>query len=87
MNKKELLQEKLLSLSNKSNQVICAIEEMSELIKVLTKYLRNSPKFSEEDLIEETAHVLLTVELIQKIFFISDKDILKEQLIALQKFI
>ena len=70
-----------------SDSAICAIEEMSELSKVLCKLLRNSEKFNIHDLIEELSHTLLMVETIQKYFNISDESINNQQLTALNKWV
>jgi NTP pyrophosphatase (non-canonical NTP hydrolase) len=59
--------------------MICCIEEMSELIKVLTKKQRNSDKFSKDKLKEEVAHVLLMCNVMAFEYDISDEDILTEQ--------
>jgi predicted house-cleaning noncanonical NTP pyrophosphatase (MazG superfamily) len=53
-----LVQEVAESNSEEKN-VICCIEEMSELTKVLTKKLRNDHKYSREKLVEEIGHVML----------------------------
>ena len=50
--------------NTRSKNLICCIEEMSELTKVLTKELRNDPKFTTEKLTEELAHVLLMCNVI-----------------------
>ena len=45
--------------NSEEKNIICCIEEMSELTKVLTKKLRNDHKFSREKLVEEIGHVML----------------------------
>lgn len=50
--------------NTRPKNMICCIEEMSELTKVLTKELRNDPKFTTEKLAEELAHVLLMCNVI-----------------------
>mgnify|MGYP003595134329 CR=1 FL=1 len=60
--------------------MICTIEEMSELTKVLTKYMRNSEKYHREDLVEEMSHVLLQIEVLRQCFNITDSEIEDEQL-------
>ena len=81
----ELLKIKLATEKDIKDAIFCTIEEMSELTKVLTKYLRNSSKFSIEDLSEELAHSLMTLELIKNMFYISDECIKNEQLNALKR--
>ena len=62
--------------------MICTIEEMSELTKVLTKYMRNSEKYRREDLVEEMSHVLFQIEVLRQCFNIVDSEIEEEQLDA-----
>lgn len=62
-----------------SKDAICCIEEMSELTKVLTKYLRNSPKFNKEKLAEEIGHVLLMCKVIAVRHGITKEEILAVQ--------
>ena len=61
--KRELI-EAMCNHNSLNKNVVCCIEEMSELTKVLTKYLRESPKFNKENLLEEVGHVLLMCEVI-----------------------
>lgn len=60
---RNLIREVIRHNSSEKN-TICCIEEMSELTKVLTKRLRNSPKFKREDLVEELGHVMLMTSVI-----------------------
>jgi NTP pyrophosphatase (non-canonical NTP hydrolase) len=64
---------------------ICAIEEMSELTKVLTKHMRSSRKFTKEKLTEELAHVMLLSFLLKREFKIDNELIQEEQKKALLK--
>jgi hypothetical protein len=79
------LQKRLENERDINNALICNIEEMAELIKVLCKYLRNSSKFSMGDLTEELAHNLLMTNVVKNRFNISDEEIENEQLSALRK--
>lgn len=85
MNELEKLQKRLEEEKEITDAIFCTIEEMSEVTKVLTKYLRNSRKFSIENLTEEIAHSLLMLQVIQHRFNILDVDINKEQVLALKK--
>lgn len=62
--------------------MICTIEEMSELTKVLTKYMRKSEKYNREDLVEEMSHVLFQIDVLKIAFNIKEREIEKEQLDA-----
>ena len=64
---------------------ICCIEEMTELSKVLTKRLRNSPKFNKENLLEEVSHVLLMCGVIAKEYELTETDILGKQIEAVDR--
>lgn len=55
--------------------IIIAIEELSELTKELTKALRGKP--NKEQMVEELADVTFVTEYIKTIFEISDLDITK----------
>lgn len=57
-------------------QIIMAIEEMSELTKELTKYLRG--KGNVDKIKEETADVFVTVMGVKQLFGISDHSIDQE---------
>ena len=65
--------------------MICCIEEMSELTKVLTKKLRKSPKFTREKILEEVSHVLLMCSVIACENAISNEEIYDEQRKAVQR--
>lgn len=62
--------------------MICTIEEMSELTKVLTKYMRKSDKYNREDLVEEMSHVLFQIDVLKIAFNIQEMEIEEEQLDA-----
>lgn len=79
------LQKRLETEKDREDILICAIEEMSETTKVITKYLRGSDKFSVEKLTEEVAHAQLMLAAVQNIFGIPDADIDHEKLLALKK--
>lgn len=81
----ELLKTKLATEKDINDAIFCAIEEMSEFTKVLTKYLRKSSKFSIEDLSEELAHSIMMLDIMKEMFHISDECIEKEQLNALKR--
>lgn len=78
------LQSRLIKERDIENNIICVIEEMSELTKVLTKYLRNSSKFSIDNLIEEISHSLLMINVIKNRFEITEEEIEKYTLKALK---
>jgi len=79
------LQKRLETERNINDAIYCTIEEMSEVTKVLTKFLRNSHKFSIDDLTEELAHSFLMLDIIKNRFNIKDEDIQHEKLLALKK--
>jgi len=81
----KILQKRLETERNINDAIYCTIEEMSEVIKVLTKFLRNSCKFSIDDLTEELAHSFLMLDVIKNRFNIRDEDIEHEKLLALRK--
>ena len=81
----KILQNRLESERDINDAIYCTIEEMSEVTKVLTKYLRNSSKFSINDLTEELAHSFLMLDVIKNRFNIKDVDIEHEKLLALKK--
>jgi len=85
MTELQKLQKRLQKEKELSDVLICSIEEMSELTKVITKYLRESSKFSKEKLIEEIAHVSLMVDTVRNMFDIDNRDIEKEKILALKK--
>lgn len=74
----DLVEAVYLHNSNIKNTV-CCIEEMSELTKVLTKFLRESPKFNKADLTEELSHVLLLCDVMIRQHGIDRNDILEHQ--------
>lgn len=84
MEKRELIEE-VVQHNSETKNIICCIEEMSELIKVLTKYLRESPKYNHLKLKEELGHVLLMCNVIAYKFDISEDDILKEWKYAIER--
>lgn len=63
----------------------CAIEEMSELTKVLTKKLRNSNKFKIEDLEEELSHVFLMCEVLKVKFDVLESKIIEYKMEVLDR--
>lgn len=77
--------ERVNNYNNKQTSIICCIEEMSELTKVLTKDLRYSSKFSKEKLTEELSHVLLMCDVIKDLYEINDNNIYSEQLNAVER--
>ena len=81
----KILQNRLESERDINNAIYCTIEEMSEVTKVLTKFLRCSRKFSIDDLTEELAHSFLMLDVIKNRFNIKDEDIRHEKLLALKK--
>lgn len=78
-------QKRLENEKNIFDIVYCTIEELSEVTKVLTKFLRQSKKFSIENLTEEIAHAQLMLDVTKNVFEINYEDILKEKLLALKK--
>lgn len=81
---KGLVEAVYLHNSNTKNTV-CCIEEMSELTKVLTKFLRESPKFNKADLTEELSHVLLLCNVMIRQHGLDKNDILEHQRRAVNK--
>lgn len=81
----EYLGQRLINERDRADIVICTIEEMSEVTKVLTKYLRKSGKFNMDDLTEELAHAFLMLDIVKRLFGVDDGQILSEQLAALKK--
>ena len=71
---KDLLR-KYLGLEGEQNQIICLLGEMSELTKELTKKLRKSQKYNKDNVIEETADVLMMIEQMKYCLDITDEDI------------
>ena len=81
----ETLKCKLIETRSVEDSIYCTIEELSEITKVLCKFLRKSDKFNIDDLIEELSHSLLMLDVIRKRFNISNYVVSKEQLRALEK--
>lgn len=79
------LYEECVLHNSRMKNIVCCIEEMSELTKVLTKNLRMSPKFSMDKLKEELAHVLLMCNVIASEYGITDDDILMLQQDAVRR--
>ena len=75
----ETLVDKVIDHNSSDFNTVCCIEEMSELTKVLTKKLRNSPKFTKDSLLEEISHVKLMCDVIATEHGLTKKDIFKEQ--------
>ena len=81
------LTKELVNLKTEEDILYCAIEEMSELTKVLTKRLRKSDKFAWGKLKEELSHVLMMLQILQHIYLVPLKEIEKEQIQTLEKAI
>lgn len=81
----QLLIEDVIQHNSREKNIICCIEEMSELTKVLTKKLRMSPKFTKEKLTEELGHVLLMCNVIANEYGISKNDIFEMQQDAVRR--
>lgn len=79
----EELQTRFEQEKDVNHVLICAIEEMSEATKVMTKFLRFSHKFNKEYLTEEIAHTLLMLDVVRNIFGLPDADIKAYQIQAL----
>ena len=75
----------ILEHNSSVKNTVCCIEEMSELTKVLTKKLRQSPKFSEEKLLEELSQVMLMCCVIAKEHNLEEADILHVQFETVRK--
>lgn len=77
--RKETYEEALIRFG-KRNQLVVAIEEMSELQKEICKYFRDEGKH--QDLIEEAADVCIMLEQIIFMFDIEDevKKVMEEKL-------
>ena len=75
----------LIERTSETDGIICVIEEMSELTKVLTKRMRRSPKFNYQDLTMELAHVQLMCEVVRANFKIPVRDIDEAEYYALKK--
>jgi NTP pyrophosphatase (non-canonical NTP hydrolase) len=81
----DMLTKKLAKEQSIEKTMICTIEEVSEVTKIITKYLRQSEKFSIEDLTQEVAHALLMLDTVKNVFNIQDEEINKHKLMALKK--
>lgn len=81
----QLLIEDVIQHNSREKNIICCIEEMSELTKVLTKKLRMSHKFTKEKLTEELGHVLLMCNVIANEYGISKNDIFEIQQDAVRR--
>lgn len=79
------LRKEFIGDKNMHDMVVCTIEEMSEVTKVLTKFLRCSNKFDLDDLTEELAHAMLMLDVTRSIFHIESEEIVLEQIKALKK--
>lgn len=79
------LVDKVVEHNSSEKNIVCCIEEMSELTKVLTKKLRNSDKFNVNDLLEEVSHVLLMCNAIAKEYGLTEEDILSVQADAVKR--
>ena len=64
---------KAIKRFGKPNQMIKAIEEMSELTKVISKILGMGGEVSIEDIIEEIADVTIMMEQLRVIYNINDE--------------
>jgi hypothetical protein len=79
------LPERVVKHNTYDESVICLIEEMSELTKVLCKQQRKSSKFKEYDLVEELAHVKLMCNVLIETLKINDGTIFRIQLDAVER--
>lgn len=73
---KEILKE-ILNHYGKDQQLLVVYEELSELTKSITKYERGLTKQT-NNIIEETAHVLIVLEYVKMIYEFDDNDVKKE---------
>lgn len=82
--RKEVYEEALIKYG-KHNQLVVAIEEMSELQKEICKYFRHEGK--DQDLIEEVADVSIMLEQIILMFDIEDdvQKVMKEKVQRLKR--
>lgn len=89
MNQYALLILKSYLITNRflQNNIICCIEEMSEVTKVLTKYLRGREEFNRKDLEEEISHALMMLDIVRARFHISTDTVERYQVEALRKAI
>jgi NTP pyrophosphatase (non-canonical NTP hydrolase) len=63
----------IINLFGEKQQMIVAMEECSELIKEISKYLRG--KSNRDNIIEEVADVLIMIKYLQLILNISDEEL------------
>jgi hypothetical protein len=85
MGELQILQKRLEDERSTENIIICTIEELSEVTQVLTKYLRNSSKFSINRLTEEVAHSTMMLDAIIHTFRLDDTTINSEKIEALRR--
>lgn len=72
---KKIIHDSILAYGKVHQSVVC-MEECSELIKAVSKLIRN-PKGPTDNLSEEMADVIICLVLLQKMYNVSDKDIQK----------
>lgn len=70
---RKVIYEMAITKYSQMNQIIKAVEEMSELTKELCKLLVNDSKYSIEGIAEEIADVTIMVEQLRLIFDINDE--------------
>ncbi len=73
-----------LEMFDHDTQDLILIEEMSELTKELLK--RRRGKDNDAGLIEEMAHALISISVVQNLYGISDEDLYKEAVKKLKKY-
>lgn len=78
---------KLNALSNENMCIYCAIEEMSELTKVLTKKLRQNKDYNLIAFEIESAHALAMISVLIDRFGASKERIFAEEIKCLEKAI
>ena len=85
MDKRKKIYEDALIRFGRHNQLVVAIEEMSELQKEICKYFRHEGK--DQDLIEEVADVSIMLEQIIFMFDIEDdvKKVMDEKIQRLKR--
>ena len=70
---RKVIYEMAITKYSQMNQIIKAVEEMSELTKELCKLLVNDLKYSIEGIAEEIADVTIMMEQLRLIFDINDE--------------
>ena len=70
---RKVIYEMAITKYGQMNQIIKAVEEMSELTKELCKLLVNDSKYSIEGIAEEIADVTIMMEQLRLIFDINDE--------------